>query len=159
VTTGASPAGVSPPEARAAKACPFCAIVAGTAPADIVYEDAVSLAFLDRSPLTLGHVLLIPRAHIPTLPEADDATAAALGVALRRLTAALPVALGADGTFVGQNNVVSQSVPHLHFHVAPRTRGDGLFARSMVWRRVRYRDDAQREATAQAIRAALRGEG
>jgi histidine triad (HIT) family protein len=144
-----------PSRPRPSRPCPFCAIVAGTAAAEIVYEDEVGLAFLDRSPLTLGHLLLIPRAHIPTLPDADDATAAALGVALRRLTAALPPALDADGTFVGQNNVVSQSVPHLHFHVAPRKRGDGLFGKSMVWRRVRYRDDAQREEIAQAIRRAL----
>jgi histidine triad (HIT) family protein len=127
-------------------------------PAPLVYEDEAALAFLDHSPLAIGHVLLIPRAHVETLFDADDATVEALARAARRIAIALKAALAADGVFVAQNNVVSQSVPHLHVHLVPRFRGDKLFSNgSMVWRRVRYRDDAQMEETAQAIRAALAG--
>jgi histidine triad (HIT) family protein len=140
--------------ARPAKPCPFCAIAAGKGDAYVVAEDAETLAFLDHSPLLKGHVLLIPRAHVATLPEADDATLQALARRLRDLAAALPRALEADGTFVAENNIVSQSVPHLHFHVVPRWRGDRLFSHSLSWRRVRYVKDEAEEIAA-AIRAAL----
>jgi len=146
----ASPAAQRP----ARKPCPFCEIVAGRAAADVVAEDAETVAFLDHSPLLAGHVLLVPRAHIKTLPEADDATLQALALRLRDLTAALPKALGADGTFVAQNNVVSQSVAHLHFHVVPRWRGDRLFSHNLSWRRIRYRK-GEAERIAAAIRDAL----
>lgn len=137
------------------KPCAFCEIAAGRLPARLVLETEACLALLDRSPLLIGHVLLIPRAHVVTLPEADDATLTGLAFALRSLTAALPEALEAEGTFVAQNNVVSQSVPHLHFHVVPRTRGDKLFAYNLTWKRVRYGSEAQMDEVAGRIRAAL----
>jgi histidine triad (HIT) family protein len=143
------------PAARPARPCAFCEIAAGRLPAKIVLETRSCLAFLDRSPLLIGHVLLIPRAHVETLPEADDATLTDLAFDLRALCAALPSALGADGSFVAQNNVISQSVPHLHFHVVPRRRGDRLFAHSLTWKRVRYGSEAEMEATADLIRQAL----
>jgi histidine triad (HIT) family protein len=137
------------------KPCVFCEIAVGRTPAQVVREDAATIAFLDHSPLVIGHVLLIPRAHVPTLPEADDATASALMLAARDVCAALPEALACDGSFVAVNNVVSQSVPHLHFHLVPRSRGDRLFSQNLVWRRVRYGSTAKMEETAQRIRAAL----
>jgi histidine triad (HIT) family protein len=140
------------------KRCIFCEIAAGRAPAEVVREDEATIAFLDRSPLVLGHVLLVPRAHVPTLPEADDATAAALILAVRDICAALPAALDCDGSFVAANNVVSQSVPHLHFHLVPRSRGDRLFSQNLVWRRVRYGSEAKMAETAARIRAALERE-
>ena len=136
------------------KPCPFCAI-AGGGDAQTVCEDEATVAFLDRSPLAIGHCLLIPRVHVETLFEADDATLAALALASRRLARALKLAFGADGVFVAQNNVVSQSVPHLHVHLVPRFFGDKLFSTGMVWKRVRYADEAHRDATAQKIRDAL----
>lgn len=142
-------------EARPKKPCVFCEIVAGRAPAHIVLESEACVGFLDRSPLLVGHVLLVPRNHVVTLPEADDATLTDLAFDLRALAGALPKALGADGTFVAENNVVSQSVPHLHFHVVPRTRGDKLFAHSLTWKRVRYGSEAEMEEVAARIRAAL----
>lgn len=144
--------------ARAPKACPFCAIASGEAGTEVVYEDPAALAFLDHAPLFIGHVLLIPRAHVKTIYEADDQTLAALALASRRLAIAVTQAMGADGCFVAQNNVISQSVPHLHVHIVPRRQGDGLFSPRVIWKRVRYRDEAQRAEVAAAIRAALPAE-
>ena len=118
--------------------CPFCAIAAEDGEAHVVYEDAGVIAFLDRSPLAVGHVLLIPRAHVATVWDADNATLAALALGTRTLAVAVKSAMGADGVFVAQNNIVSQSVPHLHVHIVPRRFKDGLFAHAMVWRRVKY---------------------
>ena len=136
------------------KSCPFCAIVAGTASAELVYEDANCVAFLDRSPLAIGHALLIPRVHVETLFDADAETLTALALATQRLAIAVKAAMNADGVFVAQNNVVSQSVPHLHVHIVPRRFKDGLFARGMVWRRVKYDGPAQMAEVAAAIRSA-----
>jgi histidine triad (HIT) family protein len=141
--------------ASAPKACPFCAVVAGETDAQVVYEDASTLAFLDHAPLFVGHVLLIPRAHVKTIYEADTATVTAMALASRRLAIAVTGAMGADGCFVAQNNVVSQSVPHLHTHIVPRRRGDGLFSPRVIWRRTRYRDAAQMAEVAASVRAAL----
>ena len=135
-----------------AAACSFCAIPLEQR----VYEDADTLAFLDHGPLAIGHVLLVPSIHVETLFDADEATVCALAKASRTLAIALRRAFSADGVFVAQNNVVSQSVPHLHVHLVPRFKGDRLFSNgSMVWKRVRYRDPAHREETADRIRAAL----
>jgi histidine triad (HIT) family protein len=114
--------------------CTFCAIVSGEVDADVVLDDDGPLAFLDRSPLFKGHVLVVPRDHVVTLPELEDIES--FFRAVQRVAAALPAALGAQGTFVAINNVVSQSVPHLHAHVVPRTRGDGL--RGFFWPRAKY---------------------
>src|SRR5262245_8748339 len=114
--------------------CPFCAIVSGSADAERILDADGVVAFLDRSPLFKGHVLVVPREHIVTLPELADLEP--FFVAVQRVAAAIPVALGSQGTFVAINNVVSQSVPHLHAHVVPRTRGDGL--RGFFWPRSKY---------------------
>ncbi len=137
------------------KPCPFCAVAAGAADAQVVYEDASTLAFLDHAPLFIGHVLLIPRAHVKTIYEADAATLTALALASKRLAIAVTEAMQADGCFIAQNNVVSQSVPHLHTHVIPRRKGDGLFSPRVIWKRTRYRDAAEMAEVAARIRAAL----
>lgn len=115
-------------------ACVFCAIVAGEAEAEVVLRADAAVAFLDRTPLFAGHVLVVPPQHIVTLPELRDV--GPYFECVRAVAAALPPALGAQGTFVAMNNVVSQSVPHLHTHVVPRTKGDGL--RGFFWPRRRY---------------------
>jgi histidine triad (HIT) family protein len=140
-----------------AKPCPFCAIVRGEADAARVYEDAAVLAFLDKAPLVRGHVLVVPKVHVGTIWEADEATTAALALASRRLALAVKTAMAADGAFVAQNNVVSQSVPHLHVHIIPRTQGDGFFSPRIIWRRVKYRDAADMAETAARIAAASAG--
>ena len=137
------------------KPCPFCAIAGGQAQAHVVFEDAASIAFLDRAPLFVGHVLLIPRAHVKTIYDADDATLEAMARASKLIAIAVTKAMGAEGIFVAQNNVISQSVPHLHTHIVPRRKGDGLFSPRVIWKRVRYQGEAQMAETAAAIRAAL----
>lgn len=141
--------------AEAPKRCPFCAIASGEAKTDVIYDDAATLAFLDHAPLFIGHVLLIPRAHVETIYDADDQTLTAMALASRRLAIAVTKAMGADGCFIAQNNVISQSVPHLHTHVIPRKKGDGLFSPRVIWKRVRYQGAAQMAEVAAAIRAAL----
>ncbi len=116
--------------------CVFCAIAFGTTPAHVVFSDDTCVAFLDRSPLFHGHVLVVPRAHIVTLPELPPAVVGPFFAGVQRIARALPKALGAQGTFVAMNNVVSQSVAHLHAHVVPRTKGDGL--KGFFWPRTKY---------------------
>jgi len=133
--------------------CVFCDIAAGRVPADIVLEDAEVIAFLDARPVFKGHVLVAPRLHVATLP---DLPAAALGpffLRVQRISAAMPAALSCQGTFVAANNVVSQSVPHLHFHVVPRTKGDGL--RGFFWPRLRYESQEEASQFADRIRSGL----
>jgi histidine triad (HIT) family protein len=130
--------------------CPFCAIVAGAADADVVHRDDVAVAFLDRRPLFAGHVLVVPVDHVVTLPDLTDV--GPYFARVQRLAAAVPAAVGAQGTFVANNNVVSQSVAHLHVHVVPRTRGDGL--RGFFWPRRRYAP-GEAAAVADRVRAAL----
>jgi histidine triad (HIT) family protein len=133
--------------------CTFCAIAAGEVPASVVHEDELSVAFLDARPLFHGHVLLVPRAHVETLPDLPAAELGPFFERAQRLSVAVRDAMEAQGTFVAMNNVVSQSVPHLHVHVVPRRRKDGL--RGFFWPRTRYADDAEREAVAERIRAEL----
>jgi len=133
--------------------CLFCAIASGEQPAEIVLADEVAVAFLDSRPVFKGHVLVIPRDHYETLADLPAELVGPLFTRVQRVSAAVPAALGAQGTFVALNNVVSQSVPHLHVHVVPRTRGDGL--RGFFWPRQRYADDAEAAAYAQRIRDAL----
>ena len=137
--------------------CLFCAIASGDHPAEIVLADDVVVAFLDSRPVFKGHVLVIPRDHYETLPDLPAELVGPLFTRVQRASAALPAALGAQGTFVALNNVVSQSVPHLHVHVVPRTRGDGL--RGFFWPRQRYADEAEAAAYAQRIRDALAAGG
>lgn len=134
-------------------ACLFCDFAAGDGSAEVVYRDEAVLAFLDHRPLQPGHVLAVPRRHVETLPELPDALMAPLFAAVRRLAGAVPRAMEAEGSFVAINNRVSQSVPHLHVHVVPRRRKDGL--RGFFWPRHRYRDAAHAGRVRDAIRAAL----
>lgn len=133
--------------------CLFCRIVAGDEPAHEVYADADTVAFLDIRPLFPGHVLVVPRRHHVTLADLPPELLAPLFGSARRISAVLPDALGAGGSFVAVNNIVSQSVPHLHVHVVPRTKGDGL--RGFFWPRTRYPDDGAAAATAATIREAI----
>ena len=136
--------------------CLFCSIVAGDAPAAIVLDEAHAVAFLDVRPVFVGHTLVVPRLHRDTLVDLPADEVQPLFATVQRLAVAVRDAMGAQGTFVAMNNVVSQSVPHLHVHVVPRTKGDGL--RGFFWPRVRYSDDVHMDATAAAIRAALASE-
>lgn len=134
--------------------CSFCAIVDGRLGASVVWEDDTVVAFLDRAPVFKGHVLVVPRAHVETLDALPADSVGGFFLAVQRVAAVLPSALDAHGTFVAINNVVSQSVPHLHAHVVPRRRKDGL--RGFFWPRVRYADDADASAFATRVRDALR---
>jgi len=133
--------------------CVFCSIVAGEVAADVVLDTDQVMAFLDRRPLFKGHVLLVPREHVATLPDLPAALRDPFLAAAQRVAAAMVDGLGAQGSFVAMNNTVSQSVPHLHLHVVPRTKGDGL--RGFFWPRHKYADDAEQEAYAARLRAAL----
>jgi histidine triad (HIT) family protein len=133
--------------------CRFCAIVAGHVPAHRVLEDAAFVAFLDHRPLFFGHCLVIPRRHVPSLAELPEELAGPLLERVRRLALAVERGLGAEGCFVAINHRVSQSVPHLHVHVVPRRRGDGL--RGFFWPRQKYPSEQAARETAEAIRAAL----
>ena len=118
--------------------CTFCAILAGDLAAEVVLEERDLVAFLDLRPVFKGHVLLVPRTHVVTLPELPAPLRDPFLEAAQRLATAMVAGLGAQGSFVAMNNVVSQSVPHLHLHVVPRTRGDGL--RGFFWPRTNYAD-------------------
>lgn len=135
--------------------CVFCAIVAGTAPAHVVIDDPDVVAFLDRRPVFKGHVLVVPRAHVVTLPELPVDLLTAVFVAVQRCCAAMvdPNGLAADGSWVAENNVVSQAVPHVHVHVVPRRRGDGL--RGFFWPRQKYEGDEEMADYAARLRAVL----
>lgn len=131
--------------------CVFCDILEKKLPAHVVLDDDVVLAFLDRTPLFHGHVLVIPRTHVVTLPELAPELLGAFFQRVQLLAAVVPKALGAQGTFVANNNVVSQSVAHLHVHVVPRTKGDGL--KGFFWPRKKYESDDQMAETAAKIRS------
>jgi histidine triad (HIT) family protein len=138
-------------------ACLFCAIIAGAHPARIVYEDAHSLAFLDHRPLFPGHCLLVPREHYETLGDLPAELVEPLFAAAQRLSRAVEDAVKADGSFVAINNRVSQSVPHLHVHVVPRRKKDGL--KGFFWPRNPYKSESEMEDVARAIRAAVGSAG
>jgi len=133
----------------------FCEIVAGRQPAHVVLDDEVAVAFLDTRPLFAGHTLLVPREHHETLADLPNDLLAPYFERAQRLAGAMETTLGAAGSFVAMNNRVSQSVPHLHTHVVPRNRKDGL--RGFFWPRGRYADDAEAAAVAARLRAGLSG--
>jgi histidine triad (HIT) family protein len=133
--------------------CLFCAIAAGSAPAQVVIDEPDVVAFLDIRPVFKGHVLVIPREHVVTLPELSPAQVSSVFGAVQRCATAVVGGLGAQGSWVAQNNVVSQAVPHVHVHVVPRTKGDGL--RGFFWPRQKYDDDADMAEYADRLRAAL----
>jgi histidine triad (HIT) family protein len=133
--------------------CTFCRIASGAVAAAVVFETPKCLAFLDHRPLFPGHCLVIPRVHHELLIDLPDPVAAELFAHARRLSAVMEDALGAEGAFVAINNRVSQSVPHVHIHVVPRRKGDGL--KGFFWPRRPYRDDAEMEAVRAELSAAL----
>lgn len=133
--------------------CVFCAIARGATPAHVVLDEPHAVAFLDHRPLFPGHCLLVPREHIEVLTELPPALVGPLFTSAQRLARAVEAALGADGTFVAMNNRVSQSVPHLHVHVVPRRRKDGL--KGFFWPRHAYRGEAEMAEIQAAIVAAL----
>ena len=133
--------------------CLFCRIAGGKEPAARVLERPAVMAFLDHRPLFPGHTLVIPREHVETLADLPGALTAPLFDAAAAVARALETGLGADGSFVAINNRVSQSVPHLHVHVVPRRRGDGL--RGFFWPRGRYESPEAMEETRARIARAL----
>jgi histidine triad (HIT) family protein len=133
--------------------CVFCGIIAGEIPASFVLQSDDVVAFLDARPLFKGHVLVVPRAHVVTLGDLPAAQLAPFFGAVQRISRAVPAACAAQGSFVAMNNIVSQSVPHLHTHVVPRTKGDGL--KGFFWPRAKYASDAERDEYAAKIAAAL----
>jgi histidine triad (HIT) family protein len=133
--------------------CPFCAIAAGAEPASVVFADELCVAFLDNRPLFPGHSLLIPREHHETLADLPAKLVGPLFANAQLLSRAIPEAMGKPGSFVALNNVVSQSVPHLHVHIAPRQKKDGL--RGFFWPRGKYESEQQMAEVAAQVRTAV----
>ena len=136
-------------------ACQFCAIAAGdpVADAQVVYADPDVVAFLDHRPVFKGHTLVVPRQHVVTLPELPDSLLVPVFSVTRRIAAAMETGFGADGTFVANNNRISQSVAHLHVHVVPRHRKDGL--RGFFWPREKYSSSEEAAEIAARVREAI----
>lgn len=133
--------------------CVFCGIVAGGTPAFRVVDEPAGVAFLDTRPVFKGHVLVVPRPHLVALADLPVEAVGDYFALVRRVSVAVETGLGSGGTFVAVNNKVSQSVPHLHTHVVPRTKGDGL--RGFFWPRHRYDSDEEAADHAARIAAAL----
>lgn len=136
-----------------ASSCIFCKIAAGDLAASIVYEDSDRIAFLDHRPVFPGHCLLVPRRHYATLLDCPNDEIGPLFTCAKRIARAVEKGLQADGFFVGINNRVSQSVPHVHIHIIPRRKKDGL--RGFFWPRIAYSSDAEMERIRAAIAAEL----
>jgi histidine triad (HIT) family protein len=137
--------------------CTFCQIAKGELPAHVVHGDDNVIAFLDRAPLLPGHVLVMPAQHVETLDDLPDDLLGPLFAAVRRTSIAVQKALRSEGSFVATNTRVSQSVPHLHIHVVPRNKGDGLFSTRLIWQRKKYETDAEMAEIATKIRTAYAG--
>lgn len=135
------------------KPCLFCEIIAGRVPAALVTATDDWLAFLDHRPLFPGHILLVPRGHIATLEELPAPLLASLFAGAQRLARAVERALAAEGTFIALNNKVSQSVAHVHVHIVPRRKGDGL--KGFFWPRTKYASDEEARAIAERIAQAF----
>ena len=134
--------------------CLFCRIVSGEVPAVVVFEDENTLAFLDHRPLFPGHVLLVPREHFETLGDLPPTKVGPFFQNAQLLSRAIESALEAEGTFVAMNNRVSQSVPHLHVHIVPRRRKDGL--KGFFWPRTKYKSEAEMELVREKISAKIK---
>jgi histidine triad (HIT) family protein len=134
--------------------CLFCRIVSGAVPATVVYEDENAVAFLDHRPLFPGHTLLVPRQHVETLGELETKLVGPYFEAAQLLARVVELAMDAEGTFVAMNNRVSQSVPHLHVHVVPRRKKDGL--KGFFWPRTKYKGDEEMAEVQSKIEAALK---
>jgi len=133
--------------------CVFCDIVTGKLPAARVLDEEAFIAFLDRKPLFHGHVLVIPRVHVATMAALPADLAGTIFPVVQRMARAIELALDTQGTFVAMNDRVSQSVPHVHAHVVPRRKGDGL--KGFFWPRTKYGSDAEMDVVAARIRAHL----
>jgi histidine triad (HIT) family protein len=131
----------------------FCRIISGDLPGSVVFEDDISLAILDHRPLFPGHTLLLPRIHYETLADLPEAVIGQFFANAQLLAKAVELALTAEGSFVALNNRVSQSVPHLHVHIVPRRRKDGL--KGFFWPRHKYQDDEHLKKTQAAIRKSI----
>ncbi len=131
----------------------FCRIVAGEVPAATVYEDENTIVFLDQSPVFHGHCLICPKAHYNTLPDVPLAELQPLLGVSQLICRAVEQGLGAEGSFVAVNNKVSQSVPHLHIHVIPRKRGDGM--KGFFWPRRQYTDNSSMQDTQSKLQSAI----
>lgn len=134
--------------------CLFCRIVSGEVPATLVYVDENSAAFLDHRPLFPGHTLLVPRKHVETLVELPQTHVGPFFETVQLLARAVEHAMNAEGTFVAMNNRVSQSVPHLHIHVVPRRKKDGL--KGFFWPRAKYKDEEEMKDVQRKIAASLK---
>ena len=140
---------------RSDPGCAFCRVARGEARSHIVFEDEISLAFLDHRPLFRGHCLLVPREHVPTLADLPPGLVGPFFANVQLLARAMETGLQAEGSFVAVNNRVSQSVPHLHVHVVPRRQQDGL--RGFFWPRQRYASDAEMARVQELLREAIAG--
>ena len=138
---------------QASATCAFCQIIYGAESASIVFEDGLSLAFLDRRPLFPGHCLLVPKAHYETLADLPASLVGPLFQNAQLLERAIEEGLAADGTFIAINNRVSQSVPHIHIHLVPRHFKDGL--KGFFWPRQRYQDEAAMRQVQDTLSEAL----
>jgi histidine triad (HIT) family protein len=130
--------------------CLFDRIIAGVVPAHVVLDEPGVFAFLDHRPLFPGHTLVVPRVHTETLLDLPPGAVGSYFGAVQRVTAAVTEAMEATGSFVAVNNVVSQSVPHLHVHVVPRRPRDGL--RGFFWPRTKYPSDEAAAEVAERVR-------
>jgi histidine triad (HIT) family protein len=133
--------------------CAFCRVIAGSEPGSIVFEDEISVAFLDNRPLFPGHSLLVPRDHLETFWDLPADLIGPLFTNAQLLSAAIRDAMESQGAFVAANNVVSQSVPHFHVHIVPRNRKDGL--RGFFWPRRKYKSDEEMAAVAETLRGTI----
>ncbi len=133
--------------------CVFCQMLQGDGPPYVVFEDELTIAFLDHRPVFYGHCLLVPKEHFETLADLPPRLLEPVFGNVQRLTRAVQAGMGAEGTLVLMNNRVSQSVPHLHVHVVPRRKGDGL--RGFLWPRQRYPDEDAALRARDAVRAAF----
>jgi histidine triad (HIT) family protein len=133
--------------------CLFCRMIQGEVATPVVYESEVALAFLDHRPLFPGHCLVVPQRHVHTLTDLPADLVGPFFAEVQLLARAVEEAMAAQGTFVAMNNRISQSVPHLHVHVVPRNRGDGL--KGFFWPRTRYASDVEMEAVRAAVEAQI----
>jgi histidine triad (HIT) family protein len=134
--------------------CAFCNVIRGQTAARLVFEDEISMAFLDHRPVFPGHCLLIPKGHYETLTDLPEHLIEPFFSNAKRLAAVVESSLSAHGSFVAMNNRVSQSVPHLHVHIVPRRRKDGL--KGFFWPRTRYQSDEEAETIQNKIQEAMK---
>ncbi len=140
-------------EVESQQLCKFCDIVSGKSKAHIVYSDSYVIAFLDHKPLFKGHCLVVPKKHYESFYDIDKVTLEKLFEAVQMVSGAVQAATESDGTFIALNNIVSQSVPHVHVHVVPRKFKDGL--KGFFWPRTHYESDEEAEEYARKIRSLL----